>query len=100
MNENFADPNLNMSAIADRFGLSAARLSLDFKELMGMSPSDYLLLLRMEKSKELLSTTDMSIKDVCAAVGYFDTSGFIRRFRGYLAMTPLQYRQNAKNSVK
>jgi AraC-like DNA-binding protein len=100
MNENFADPNLNMSAIADRFGLSAARLSLDFKELMGMSPSDYLLLLRMEKSKELLSTTDMSIKDVCAAVGYFDTSGFIRRFRGYLAMTPLQYRQNTKSAMK
>jgi two-component system response regulator YesN len=96
MNANFADPLLNISAIADKFGMSAARLSLEFKELMGMSPSDYLLLLRMEKSKALLSSTDMSIKDICTAVGYYDTSGFIRRFRGYLAMTPMQYRQNTR----
>jgi len=96
MNEHFTDPNLNIGAVADRFDLSAAKLSLDFKELMDMTPSDYLLLLRMEKSKELLAKTDMSIKDICAAVGYFDTSGFIRRFRGYMAMTPMQYRLNKK----
>lgn len=100
MNEHYADPNLNMSAITDRFGMSAARLSLDFKEQMEMTPSDYLLLIRMEKSKVLLAETRMSIKEICAAVGYFDTSGFIRRFRQYMAMTPVQYRQNSANGSK
>jgi AraC-like DNA-binding protein len=38
----------------------------------------------------------MSVKDICKAVGYYDTSGFIRRFRRYLAITPLQYRNNAR----
>ena len=96
MNEHFTDPLLNIGAIADRFDMSAAKLSLDFKELMDMTPSDYLLLLRMEKSKELLAKTDMSIKEICAASGYYDTSGFIRRFRGYMAMTPVQYRQSKR----
>ena len=96
LNENYSDANLNISAVADKYDISAARLSLDFKELMGMGPSEYLLLLRIEKSKELLSETDMSVKDICKAVGYYDTSGFIRRFRRYLAITPLQYRNNAR----
>ena len=96
LNDNFSDPNLNISIVANKFDISAARLSLEFKELMGMGPSEYLLLLRIEKSKELLSGTDMSVKDICKEVGYYDTSGFIRRFRRYLAITPLQYRNNAK----
>jgi len=97
LNKNFSDANLNIGIVADKFDISAARLSLEFKELMGMGPSEYLLLLRIEKSKELLSNTDMSVKDICREVGYYDTSGFIRRFRRYLAITPLQYRNSSKN---
>ncbi len=93
MLKHYADPLLSMSAIADAYGISAVRLSLDFKELCGMTPSEYLLLLRMEKAKELLGGTKMPVKDVGLAVGYYDASGFIRRFRQHMAMTPAQYRQ-------
>ena len=93
MHQHYADPTLSMSAIADAYGISAVRLSLDFKELSGMTPSEYLLLLRMEKAKELLGGTRMSVKDIGLAVGYYDASGFNRRFRQYMAMTPAQYRQ-------
>lgn len=94
MNEHFQDPMLSMSAIADTYGISAARLSLDFKETVRMSPSEYLLLLRMEQAKTLLATTDASAKDIGASVGYPDASGFIRRFKQYCAMTPVQYRKS------
>ncbi len=96
MNENYADADMNISALADKFDVSSARLSLAFKELMGMGPAEYLMLLRIEKAKEMLSMTNMSVKDICIAVGYYDTSGFIRRFRKYMAVTPLQYR-NSRN---
>ncbi len=78
---------------ARALNFSAVRLSLDFKELSGMTPSEYLLLLRMEKAKEMLGGTRMPIKDIGLAVGYYDASGFIRRFRQHMAMTPAQYRQ-------
>jgi len=99
LHQHYAQPDLSMSAIADAFGISAVRLSLDFKELCGMTPSEYLLLLRMEKAKELLSETRLSVKEVGQAVGYYDASGFIRRFRQYLAMTPAQYRQRVGERV-
>ena len=96
MRQNYADPMLSMSAIADHYGISAARLSLDFKEQIGMNPSDYLLLLRMEEAKAMLAGTEMSVKSIGLALGYYDASGFIRRFKHYAAMTPAQYRQSVK----
>lgn len=99
MDENAFDPNLSMSAVADALDMSAVRLSLDFKEFTGMSPSEYLLRMRMEKAQMLLIQTDQSIKDICAAVGYYDTSSFIRRFKRYMGSTPMQYRQSRKVSV-
>ena len=97
MQAHYTDPMLSMSAIADHYGISAARLSLDFKEQKGVTPSDYLLLLRMEKAKELLAKTENSVKDIGSALGYYDASGFIRRFKHYMAMTPVQYRQSLKD---
>ncbi len=98
LRQNYTDPDLSMGAVADKYGISASRLSLEYKEFTGMYPSEYLLLLRMEKSKELLAVTDMPIQDVSSAVGYYDASGFIRRFKKHMAMTPAQYRQSVKSS--
>lgn len=97
--QNYTDPALSMGAVADKYGISASRLSLEYKELTGMYPSEYLLLLRMEKAKELLAQTDMPIQDVACAVGYYDSSGFIRRFKKHMAITPAQYRQSVRNSA-
>ena len=93
MQAHFTDPNLSMSSIADIYSLSTVRLSLDFKEAVGISPSEYLLRLRMEQAKKLLNETDIPVKDICLAVGYVDASGFIRRFRKYASVTPIQFRQ-------
>lgn len=79
--ENYADPGLSMGTIASIHGMSAANLSLKYKEQTGMYPSEYLMLLRMEKAKELLLGTNMSIQDIGTSVGYYDASSFIRRFK-------------------
>ena len=74
--------------------MPTARLSLAFKDIMRMSPLEYLTLLRVERSKALLSESDRSIKDIAAAVGYYDSSSFIRRFKQMTGITPLQYRRS------
>lgn len=98
MTESYTDPSFTLAAVAEKFSLTTTRLTLEFKENMKMTPSDYLTMLRMEHSKKLLKQTDMSIKDVCAEVGYSDVSSYIRRFKQYTSLTPLQYRQNAKGT--
>lgn len=95
--ENYTDPGLSMGTIASIHGMSAATLSLKYKEQTGMYPSEYLVLLRMEKAKELLAGTDMSIQDIGTSVGYYDASSFIRRFKQHMGITPAKYRILVKN---
>lgn len=92
--DHFSDPELSISAIAEAFDMPTARLSLAFKDEMRMSPLEYLTLLRVEHSKELLRATEKSIKDIAAEVGYYDASSFIRRFKQMTGVTPLQYRRS------
>ncbi len=86
--EHYADPELSISAIAEAFGVSTARLSLSFKERNRVSPNEYLAILRVERSKQLLTETELSIKEIAVNVGYYDASSFI---------SPLQadYRRHA-----
>lgn len=94
MDEHFSDPEISMAAIAESFDLSTTRFSLSFKERMGMTPLDYLTLLRSEHAKTLLEETDLTIREIGAQVGYYDSGSFIRRFKQVTGMTPLQYRHN------
>ncbi|MBQ5769894.1 MAG: helix-turn-helix transcriptional regulator, partial [Clostridia bacterium] len=98
MTESYTDPAFTLAAVAEKFSLTTTRLTLEFKENMHMTPSDYLTMLRMEHAKKLLKQTDMSIKDICAEVGYSDVSSYIRRFKQYTSLTPLQYRQNMRGT--
>ena len=96
MRENQTDPSLTMSSIADFFEISTTQLSLIYKNQTGIHPSAYLLMLRIEQAKDLLSNTDMPIKEIAVIVGYYDASGFIRRFKQQTGFTPNQYRQSLR----
>ncbi|MBQ9251685.1 MAG: helix-turn-helix transcriptional regulator [Clostridia bacterium] len=96
----FTDPEISMAAIAESFDLSTAKLSLSFKERMGLTPSDYLTLLRSEKAKELLRETELTIREISVQVGYYDSGSFIRRFKQVVGETPLQYRKETADSSR
>ena len=92
MQETFGSPDTTIGSIASDLGIRAVTLSVEFKNVMGISPSDYLTSIRMEKAKELLRTTAMKIREISAAVGYDDDHVFTRRFKVYTGRTPSQYR--------
>ncbi|MBR2822330.1 MAG: helix-turn-helix transcriptional regulator [Clostridia bacterium] len=94
MEEHFSDPEISMAAIAESFGISTTRLSLSFKEKTGMTPLEYLTLLRSQRAKELLEDTDLTIRDISVQVGYYDSGSFTRRFKQITGETPLQYRRS------
>lgn len=93
MKENYRDSNLNMSFLARHLEISQTTLATEFKNDMGVSPSDYLGIMRIEKAKELLSNTELLVKEVCVEVGYEDVIVFTRRFKKYVGKTPGQYRK-------
>ena len=88
----FMDKELSISAISETFDMPMAKLSMEFKEEMKMTPLEYLTMLRVEKSCDLLDNTGLPVKEIAEQVGYYDASSFIRRFRQKTGQTPLQYR--------
>ena len=69
VNARLRNPNLNIDIIAAQFGIGRTNFYRKVRELMGMSPNDYLKKCRMERAAELLGNPEMAINEVCAQVG-------------------------------
>ena len=67
-----------------------------FRSLVGMSPYEYIINLRINEAKQLLINTSFSVNKIADQIGFLDTNNFIRRFRSRTGVSPLQYRKQFK----
>ncbi|MWJ33064.1 helix-turn-helix transcriptional regulator, partial [Saccharibacillus sp. WB 17] len=89
---NYIDPDLSLSSIADRFGLSASYLSRLFKDAFGQNFVDYLAGIRVEAAQALLRDTEDPIREIATRVGYANYMSFSRAFKKIVSATPGEYR--------
>jgi AraC family transcriptional regulator len=82
----------NLDQLAARAGLSKFYFLRLFKKAMGVSPSHYLITLRLDEARRLLRETKRSIVDVALDVGYANPSHFARAFRKETGLSPSDYR--------
>lgn len=80
--------------LAARLDMSPSYFSSMFKKEAGQSTMQYITALRMERAKEYLTDSDLSVAVIAKNVGYEDSQYFFRVFKKTTGMTPLQYRQN------
>ncbi len=89
-----------LASLASEYHVSSSHLAHIFKEITGYSPIDYLMSCRMSAAKNLLSTTDKSIKEIIDLCGFSDESNFSRMFRLRVGCTPSNFRkQNYAKSL-
>lgn len=81
-----------------KYGKSKYRLCHEFTRYCGMPPVRYLINVRIRTARHLLTTTDMTVREIGSAVGIDDTNHFINLFRRINGMTPLVYRQHSADS--
>jgi AraC-like DNA-binding protein len=86
---------ISVTELAETAGLSTSHLSRLFKLETGLSPVDYLIKQRMEKTRDLLVTSFLSIKQIMAAVGYDPGSraNFVSQFKRHFNLSPSEYRK-------
>lgn len=89
----------SVSDLAQSVNLSVSRLQHLFKLETGMPPLRYLHLLRIEKARELLESSLMSIKEIRVHVGIYERNHFERTFKKIYGSTPSQYRAAAFSSA-
>lgn len=65
-----------------------------FREVIGVSPIQYIHLLRMKEACNLLTNSDLSVTEISNYLGYYDHSYFFRIFKKYTSMSPTAYKQS------
>ena len=96
--ENYPNAMMNVSSVADSFGISIAYLSRIFKKYHGINISEYITGYRLEKAKNLLAEGRM-VGDVVDECGFGSLRTFLRVFKTVEGITPGQYRSSvAKES--
>ena len=96
LNEHYAE-NVSVHALAKIAHYSPAQFRRLFHSLTQMSPSDYIVNVRINAAKTLLGTTDRRISDIAVDAGFFDHAHFIRTFKRIVGVTPAKYRKNISN---
>jgi AraC-like DNA-binding protein len=90
---------LDVEALARDAHMSAGHLSRRFRAAYGESPYSYLMTRRIERAMALLRRGDLSVTEVCFAVGCASLGTFSTRFAELVGMPPSAYRREAAGAT-
>jgi two-component system response regulator YesN len=96
--DHFQENDLSLDRLAQEFHLSPTYISKQFKEYTESNFIDYLIRIRISAAQKLLAGKDRKVNEIAEAVGYVNTRSFLRTFKKYTGMTPLEYREWAGKS--
>lgn len=91
MDRDYARP-LDVPALARAALMSSSHFARQFRVAYGETPYNYLMTRRIERAKALLRRGELSVTDVCMAVGCTSLGSFSARFRELVGQTPSGYR--------
>jgi len=81
----------SLETTAGKFGLDKYKFLRLFKQQTGLTPNNFIILKRVEKSKELLQSTG-NLLDVAIEAGFYDATHFCKHFKRITGITPLAYK--------
>jgi AraC-like DNA-binding protein len=99
MDREYAQP-LDVEALARGEHMSAGHLSRQFREAYGEPPYSYLMTRRIERAMALLLRDDLTVTEVCFAVGCSSLGTFSTRFTELVGMPPSVYRRHAAGATQ
>ena len=94
--EHYTSEDISLNLIADTFYVNASYLSRVFKEKTGVTFSNYLLNLRMEKARELILRTDLKAYEIAEKVGIPDPHYFSSCFKKHTGMSVSEFKKQGE----
>lgn len=91
MDRAYAEP-LDLSALADAAGCSRFHFLRSFQAAYGETPGAYLTRRRIERAKDLLRATNLTVTEICFLVGFSSLGSFSARFSELVGLSPSTYR--------
>ncbi|NDW10792.1 hybrid sensor histidine kinase/response regulator transcription factor [Dysgonomonas sp. 520] len=91
INENITETDFTIDRIAEAVFMSRSSLNRKIKAITGLTPTDFIRLIRLRKAAELLQNGEYRIGEICYMVGFSSSSYFIRLFQKQFGMTPREF---------
>ena len=88
----FAEP-LDLEALAAEARLSKFHFLRLFRATYGLTPAEYVSMRRIERAQDLLRSTNLTVTEVCHAVGFSSLGSFSSRFRQLVGETPSEFQR-------
>lgn len=95
VNENFRDPDVTVSSIADKFSMTPTYCSKVYREQFNVRLFDHIQLRRLEAAKELMQS-EMSLKEIAEAAGFSNALTMSRAFKRYEGAAPNKIREQLR----
>lgn len=92
INESYTN-QIKIPDLAKMENMCMTAYNMAFKKQMGISPTKYIIKLRTNNAKELLCTTNMTVKEIGTLCGYYDVNFFRKTFKAATGYTPYDYRE-------
>lgn len=89
--ENF-DQEINLSNLASELGISYSWLRKKFRQQFGLAPNQYIVKLRIQKARDLLTLSNKSVKEIAVACGFSSPYYFSRYFKKETGVSPQKFR--------
>jgi len=100
INNTYNKDELTLSSICSHLCMSKSKFSLIFKKYTGQTYIEYLTMVRLEKSRELLRTTNMKSYEIADFVGFRDPHYFAYIFKKNVNMTPSRFREYVRKDTR
>ena len=91
LNANISEP-VTIDAMARSAGYSVSHFKAKFHAETGITPAEYILMMKMERARELLTKSSWSITQIAYSLGFSSSNYFSTVFRKYFEQTPREYR--------
>lgn len=95
-----SDVLLTVEELAEEACMSKDYFIKSFRKELGVTPVQFIINDKLMKSKLMLASTSMSVKEIAYSLGYTDTSYFVRLFKKHNQISPLQYRHLFNDGMK
>jgi len=92
-----SEPVFNVEILADKLCMSKSTLLRSIKKLTGLTAIEYINLIKIYYSIELLEDKSLTIKEVAYSIGFSDPKYFTRRFKKMVGLTPKEYKNVRKD---
>lgn len=91
LHDNYTESELNVEELGREMGLSRSQLYRKIKALTNYSPNELLRMVRLQKSLELINTSELSVSEIAYRVGFTSPSYFAKCFKDYYDKSPTDY---------